>query len=176
MLLGKRIRLRYATITDRGVIISDMAFQVSNVKPKISGAATTKSKAKTATKIKRPPAKSNSNTAAGTTPPSAPKAVKGGKKAGSASGSRPTSVVPGGTPTGEVEAAKSAREEEEEEEEADNEDDKLYCLCKTKYDESRFMIACDKYAFTCQRLDSPYFFLDVMNGITRYASTCQILM
>ena len=138
------------------VFMSDIAFQVSNVKPKTSGAATTKPKAKTSTKIKRAPAKSNPNTAAVTTPPSAPKATKGGKKTtGSASGSRPTSVVPSGTPTGEIEAAKTAREEEEE---ADNEDDKLYCLCKTKYDESRFMIACDKYVLSYQRLDSPYFF------------------
>jgi COMPASS component SPP1 len=26
------------------------------------------------------------------------------------------------------------------------EDDKLYCVCKTKYDEDRVMIACDRYA------------------------------
>lgn len=26
-----------------------------------------------------------------------------------------------------------------------SEDDKLYCVCKTKYDEDRFMIACDRY-------------------------------
>ena len=24
-------------------------------------------------------------------------------------------------------------------------DDKLYCICKTKYDEDRVMIACDRY-------------------------------
>jgi COMPASS component SPP1 len=35
-------------------------------------------------------------------------------------------------------------EEEEEEEDAGNEDDKLYCVCKTKYDEDRIMIACDR--------------------------------
>ena len=25
-----------------------------------------------------------------------------------------------------------------------SEDDKLYCVCKTKYDQERFMIACDR--------------------------------
>jgi len=153
--VGKKNPVKVCNDNGLVVIMSDMAFQVSNVKPKITG-ATTKPKAKTSTKIKKISAKSNTNTAAGTTPPSAPKAAKGGKKAGSASGSRPTSVVPGGTPTGEVETAKSAREEEEEEE-AD-EDDKLYCLCKTKYDESRFMIACDKYALTCQMVGRPLLF------------------
>lgn len=35
-------------------------------------------------------------------------------------------------------------EDEDEEAVAVAEDDKLYCVCKTKYDEDRFMIACDK--------------------------------
>jgi COMPASS component SPP1 len=120
-------------------------------------------------------AETNSNTAVGRATPPAPKVPKGRKKpTGSASGSRSASVVPGGTPGAEAEAAKSAKEEEEEEE-ADNEDDKLYCICKTKYDEGRFMIACDKYVFTYQRLNRPHLFLDVMNGTIRYVSTCQIL-
>lgn len=29
-------------------------------------------------------------------------------------------------------------------------DDKLYCICKTKYDEDRFMIACDKYVYASE--------------------------
>jgi COMPASS component SPP1 len=33
----------------------------------------------------------------------------------------------------------------EEGEEKPEEDDKLYCVCKTKYDEDRVMIACDRY-------------------------------
>ena len=27
---------------------------------------------------------------------------------------------------------------------SDKEDDKLYCVCKTQYDEDRMMIACDR--------------------------------
>jgi COMPASS component SPP1 len=33
---------------------------------------------------------------------------------------------------------------EEDEDEA-KEDDKLYCVCKTRYDEDRVMIACDRW-------------------------------
>lgn len=31
-----------------------------------------------------------------------------------------------------------------EDEEQDNDDDKLYCVCKTRYDQNRVMIACDR--------------------------------
>lgn len=31
----------------------------------------------------------------------------------------------------------------------DTVDDKLYCVCKTGYDEDRVMIACDRYVFFC---------------------------
>lgn len=41
-------------------------------------------------------------------------------------------------------AAKAEKQEEEEDSDGPNEDDKLYCVCKTRYDEDRFMIACDK--------------------------------
>ncbi len=33
---------------------------------------------------------------------------------------------------------------EDEDEDATDEDDKLYCICRTKYDEDRVMIACDR--------------------------------
>ena len=63
----------------------------------------------------------------------------------SASRSRSTSVMPGGSAAPEgADAVKPEKQEEEEEEDAANDDDKLYCVCKTKYDEDRFMIACDK--------------------------------
>ena len=72
------------------------------------------------------------------------KGAAGRKTVRSASGSRSASVVPGGTPAGDADVDKPEKQEEEAEE-ADNEDDKLYCLCKTKYDEGRVMIACDRY-------------------------------
>lgn len=46
--------------------------------------------------------------------------------------------MPGGS------AGPETEKQEEEEEEEEHEDDKLYCVCKTKYDEDRFMIACDR--------------------------------
>lgn len=39
---------------------------------------------------------------------------------------------------------KAEKQEEEEESDAANEDDRLYCVCKTKYDQERCMIACDR--------------------------------
>jgi len=74
------------------------------------------------------------------------KGATGAKKAGSNSGSRSASVVPGsgGTPVGDVDVVKAEKQEEEEEDVVDDDDDKLYCLCKTRYDENRFMIACDR--------------------------------
>jgi len=32
-------------------------------------------------------------------------------------------------------------------EDKDADDDKLYCVCKTRYDEDRVMIACDRYVY-----------------------------
>ncbi|KAI0704856.1 hypothetical protein BC835DRAFT_1261705, partial [Cytidiella melzeri] len=57
-----------------------------------------------------------------------------------ASRSRSTSVMPG-THDAETVADKKASDEPEEE---PVDDDKLYCICKTKYDEDRVMIACDR--------------------------------
>jgi COMPASS component SPP1 len=71
-----------------------------------------------------------------------------------ASRSRSTSVMPGITsehaaPTpsssvGEDKVEKGDKQEEEEEEAVGNDDNRLYCVCKTKYDQERFMIACDR--------------------------------
>lgn len=67
--------------------------------------------------------------------------------------SRSTSVMPGGSavPEGDskmivVEPEKDPEAEEDNIE--DKEDDKLYCVCKTRYDENRVMIACDRYVMT----------------------------
>lgn len=60
-------------------------------------------------------------------------ARRGVSTAGGASRSRSTSVMPGADGDKEVDDA------------ADPGDDKLYCICKTSYDEDRVMIACDRY-------------------------------
>ncbi|KAF7791898.1 hypothetical protein EIP86_002922 [Pleurotus ostreatoroseus] len=59
-------------------------------------------------------------------------ARRGVSTAGGASRSRSTSVMPGAEGEREGEGA------------ADAADDKLYCICKTSYDEDRVMIACDR--------------------------------
>ena len=59
-------------------------------------------------------------------------ARRGVSTVGGASRSRSTSVMPG------------AEAEREGEGVADAADDKLYCICKTSYDEDRVMIACDR--------------------------------
>lgn len=85
----------------------------------------------------------------------APPAIKKSSAAvgigGATSRSRSTSAMPpGGSAVLEgdskvmvVELEKDPEAEEDEAE--DKEDDKLYCVCKTKYDEDRVMIACDRY-------------------------------
>jgi COMPASS component SPP1 len=53
----------------------------------------------------------------------------------------------------ESEAVRAEKQEEEEDSDAEaNEDDKLYCVCKTKYDEDRFMIACDRWVFVLYQI------------------------
>ncbi|KAF7310946.1 PHD-type domain-containing protein [Mycena chlorophos] len=66
---------------------------------------------------------------------------KSGSAAASASRSRSNSAMPGGSvgPDGSEKP-----DEEEDEPMPVAEDDKLYCICKTLYDEDRFMIACDQ--------------------------------
>lgn len=58
--------------------------------------------------------------------------------------SRSASVMPAGSADPEPERKSEEKDEEEKEEAVD---DKLYCVCKTKYDEDRFMIACDRLEF-----------------------------
>lgn len=75
-------------------------------------------------------------------------AAPAAKKA-AASRSRSASTMPGGSVGPEGEQPQAEKQEEEEGSDG-HEDDKLYCVCKTKYDEDRFMIACDRSVFaTC---------------------------
>ncbi|KAJ8522571.1 hypothetical protein ONZ45_g917 [Pleurotus djamor] len=76
----------------------------------------------------------------------APKTIAS-KKATSASASarsRSTSAMPSGSVGPETETTDKDKEKENEPEDVPEEDDKLYCVCKTKYDEDRVMIACDR--------------------------------
>jgi len=66
-----------------------------------------------------------------------------------ASRSRSTSLMASGS----VEPEPEPKYEEKEDESTD---DKLYCVCETKYDEDRFMIACDRFVcFTTVPLCPP---------------------
>jgi len=58
------------------------------------------------------------------------------------------SVVP--ETDGKAEPDKDVEVEEDEDEA--KEDDKLYCVCKTRYDEDRVMIACDRCVFSWSAL------------------------
>jgi hypothetical protein len=58
----------------------------------------------------------------------------------------------------------------------DGMEDKLYCICKTKYDDERVMIACDRcVAVNVWVVIRSYSMVYVVatNGITHRASTCQ---
>ena len=83
-----------------------------------------------------------------------PPAVKKSISAG-ASRSRSTSVMPRGSagPEGELEAG--ADDVAAGEDDGNTEDDKLYCVCKTKYDEDRVMIACDRCALATPMMCAP---------------------
>ncbi|KAJ6519871.1 hypothetical protein C8R45DRAFT_1066407 [Mycena sanguinolenta] len=130
-------------------------------KPKATTAA--KPRARPAPK---PKAKAISDAAAGpaTAKAKAPSAIsrKSGSVAASVSRSRSTSVMPGGSvgPDGSEKP-----EDEEEEALVAVEDDKLYCICKTKYDEDRFMIACDKCDewYHTQCVDMPDLVVDLVD-------------
>ncbi|KLO14429.1 hypothetical protein SCHPADRAFT_939500 [Schizopora paradoxa] len=66
---------------------------------------------------------------------------------GSNSRSRSHSVMPRASVDPEPEKDKTPKIDEErakDDEEAGDEDDKLYCICRTRYDEDRVMIACDR--------------------------------
>lgn len=100
------------------------------------------------------------------------KAVTTGE--GSNPRSRSHSVMPRASVDPETQREKSAKAEEEKivqkekepEEVEPEEDDRLYCICKTTYDEDRVMIACDRYvyqilsvnglSFICDRCDEWY--------------------
>ncbi|KAJ3511298.1 hypothetical protein NLJ89_g4178 [Agrocybe chaxingu] len=115
--------------------------------PPAANSTAAKSKAKPAAKSKKGNATDTTSVAsAATPPPRATKAPGGRKNAHSTSRSRSTSVMPGGSASvgPESEPVKAEKQEEEEDSDAANDDDKLYCVCKTKYDEDRFMIACDR--------------------------------
>jgi COMPASS component SPP1 len=62
------------------------------------------------------------------------------------SSSRSTSVIPhGGTPGVGEDAKMDMDEVEVDGELRDIDDDKLYCVCRSMYDEDRLMIACDRW-------------------------------
>ncbi|KAI0963525.1 hypothetical protein AcW1_000576 [Taiwanofungus camphoratus] len=58
--------------------------------------------------------------------------------------SRSTSVMPGGSVGPDTDVKGPAGEAEGDGETREIQDDKLYCICKTSYDEDRVMIACDR--------------------------------
>ncbi|KZT74661.1 hypothetical protein DAEQUDRAFT_734278 [Daedalea quercina L-15889] len=85
-------------------------------------------------------AKGKKNTAASSANPATKRPVSA---AGGQSRSRSTSAMPtapvtegDGKPTSEIADPGEVKEQ--------NQDDKLYCICKTRYDEDRAMIACDR--------------------------------
>ncbi|KAJ7786368.1 hypothetical protein B0H16DRAFT_28698 [Mycena metata] len=130
-------------------------------KPKATTTAAAKPRARPAPKPKAKPSDGAAGPAAKAKAPSAI-SRKSGSVAASASRSRSTSVMPGGSvgPDG------SEKPEDEEEEAAPAaEDDKLYCVCKTKYDEDRFMIACDKCDewYHTQCVDMPDLVVDLVD-------------
>ncbi|KAG6813258.1 hypothetical protein H0H92_012672 [Tricholoma furcatifolium] len=67
-----------------------------------------------------------------------------GLKKSAPSRSRSTSAMPSGSAGPEGANELKAEKQQEEEEDSNQEDNKLYCVCKTTYDEDRFMIACDR--------------------------------
>lgn len=60
--------------------------------------------------------------------------------------SRSHSVMPRASVDPEPDKDKTPKVDEgsKEDEEAGDEDDKLYCICRTRYDEDKVMIACDR--------------------------------
>ena len=103
------------------------------------------------------------------------KKVAGGLEAAN-SRSRSLSIMPRSSMEPEAvhdQAASVVDEKAAGDEDQGEEDAKLYCICRTPYDEDRVMIACDRYVpslwvFSAWR---PYIIilLDVMNGIIHSA-------
>ncbi|KAF7320280.1 PHD-type domain-containing protein [Mycena kentingensis (nom. inval.)] len=90
-----------------------------------------------------------------------PTAIQRKSGSAAASRSRSNSAMPGSVgPDGSEKP-----EEEEEELMPVAEDDKLYCICKTTYDEDRFMIACDKCDewYHTQCVDMPDLVVDLVD-------------
>ncbi|KAJ8702678.1 COMPASS (complex proteins associated with Set1p) component [Pleurotus ostreatus] len=118
----------------------------SGPKPKATTVtASSKARAKPAPKPK--PKNADSSTVAGSkTSKSASKKVPPAVNANANARSRSTSAMPSGSvgPEGETAVDKDKEKENEPEDETPADDDKLYCVCKTKYDEDRVMIACDR--------------------------------
>ncbi|KAF8642408.1 hypothetical protein AX16_009673 [Volvariella volvacea WC 439] len=98
--------------------------------------AKAKSRTKTLPKSKSKPV----DPVATAKPTKPPAALVSQKNVHGASRSRSASVKPLGADTMDV----AEEVDERAGSESSVEDDKLYCLCKTKYDEDRFMIACDR--------------------------------
>lgn len=89
--------------------------------------------------------------------------------------SRSTSVMPVST-TPAPGALSSAPGEAELDDAEDGMEDKLYCVCKTKYDDERIMIACDRCAAANGWVANHSYtmaYTVVTSGITRRALTCQ---
>ncbi|PPR06889.1 hypothetical protein CVT24_011579 [Panaeolus cyanescens] len=134
-----------------------------------SATSATKSRAKPAAKGKKtagagaPSAAATAAKSTSTTPTTATP-ISGTAKTGKAQSNKKTLQNRGGTRSRstsvmpvETDVVKPEKQEEEEEDSDNaNDQDKLYCVCKTKYDEDRFMIACDKcdewYHTQCVRM------------------------
>ncbi|KAJ7706131.1 hypothetical protein B0H17DRAFT_612543 [Mycena rosella] len=130
--------------------------------PKPKAATAAKPRARPAPK---PKAKPSDGAVAGAAKAKAPSAIsrKSGSAAASASRSRSTSVMPGGSVG--PEGSEKPEDEDEDALVAAAQDDKLYCVCKTKYDEDRFMIACDKCDewYHTQCVDMPDLVVDLVD-------------
>ncbi|KAF8078581.1 hypothetical protein FPV67DRAFT_1465728 [Lyophyllum atratum] len=122
--------------TDRAGSVAATA-PMPGAKAKATSATATTAKGRTKPGPKPKPKTSDASLSA-----TATKSKGAGSKKPAASRSRSTSVMPSGSAGPESNETKA--EKQEEEEESDPEDDKLYCVCKTKYDEDRVMIACDR--------------------------------
>ncbi|KAF9270259.1 hypothetical protein L218DRAFT_952430 [Marasmius fiardii PR-910] len=84
-----------------------------------------------------PPVAPGNKSSTTTTPPVPSRSVSASQQARS----RSASALPGGS-VGPEESSKP-EEGAEDSDAAANDDDKLYCVCKTRYDEDKSMIACD---------------------------------
>ncbi|KAF8641233.1 hypothetical protein AX17_000867 [Amanita inopinata Kibby_2008] len=125
----------------------EVSSKASRSKASASSNTNTKPKAKSTTKSKARPSEATATASLPLPKPNKvpiPPPMKRSASSTAASRSRSTSVMPGGSVGPEADSKVTERQEEEESSDAANDDDKLYCVCKTKYDEDRFMIACDR--------------------------------